>query len=114
MNTLDTTLTIPPLSAHFTQGKVEYTQLQRAGDVALYKRRFVGNKYDDRPQGDQCFEVIVIKRHNGYHLGDQFIEPAETYPCSSLWGTLGWTYQVPEKEKAEQKFKQLVQSGKYA
>ena len=37
------------------------------------------------------YEVVKLGRHNGYQMGGVFIEPAETYPGSSLWGITGWT-----------------------
>lgn len=37
------------------------------------------------------YEVVKIGRHNGYVMGGMSIEPAETYPGSSLWGITAWT-----------------------
>jgi hypothetical protein len=37
------------------------------------------------------YEVVKIGRHNGYIMGGMSIEPAETYPGSSLWGIAAWT-----------------------
>jgi hypothetical protein len=38
-------------------------------------------------------------------LGDAYIEPSETYPSTSEWGTKGFTYKTIEE--AELKYKEL-------
>ena len=55
-------------------------QLKRVGNIALYERRV---EKDNALDG---YEVVKIGRHNGYILGGQTIEPAETYPGSSAGG----------------------------
>lgn len=61
-----------------------YEQMRRQGNWAIYRQT--------RPGSDMCnYEVVKIGRHNGYTMGGAWIEPAETYPGSSLWGLCGWT-----------------------
>jgi hypothetical protein len=55
-------------------------QLKRTGDIAIYSRTV---EKTGSPDG---FEVVKIGRHNGYTLGKQKVEPAETYPGSSAGG----------------------------
>ena len=47
------------------------------------------------------YEVIIVSRHSGYELGGQYIEPAETYPSSSQWGTKGWTFTCVKHAEAK-------------
>lgn len=61
-----------------------YTKVKREGDKAIYKQAH-------KEATSFRYEVVVITRHNGYKLGESFIEPSEVYPGSSLWGIRGWT-----------------------
>jgi len=61
-----------------------YTQLKREGARAIYQQTREGSTINN-------YEVVKIGRHNGYIMGGVAIEPAETYPGSSLWGITGWT-----------------------
>lgn len=75
-----------------------YTKIKREGDKAIYKQTHKeGNNFR--------YEVVVITRHNGYKLGESFIEPSEVYPGSSLWGIKGWT--CISLEDAEKRYKGL-------
>jgi len=60
------------------------TQLKREGARAIYQQTREGSTINN-------YEVVKIGRHNGYIMGGVAIEPAETYPGSSLWGITGWT-----------------------
>lgn len=74
------------LPTKFTKNDFEFEQLQRTGDVAIYRKK--------RPNHSQwTFETIIVGRHNGFTLGGNHIAPAETYPSSEAWGASGWTYQ---------------------
>jgi hypothetical protein len=57
-----------------------FKQLKRVGDIALYERSV------EKTGRNDGYEVIKVGRHNGYSLGGQFIEPAETYPGASQFG----------------------------
>ena len=61
-----------------------YTQLKREGKRAIFQQTRAGSAVNN-------YEVVKIGRHNGYVMGGMNIEPAETYPGSSLWGIAGWT-----------------------
>ncbi len=60
-------------------------QIKRVGDIAIYKRTV------EKTGSDDGYEVVKIHRHNGYTLGGQFIEPAETYPGCSQFGKSAWS-----------------------
>lgn len=82
-----------------------HKQLWRNGDIAVYWKVALPNNSSHK-EVDCGFETIIITRHNGYTLGDSYIEPAETYPGPSVWGQRGWTHLT--LLEAERKFKQLL------
>jgi len=63
-----------------------YTQVKREGMKAIFEQTRAGSDVHN-------YEVVKLGRHNGYVMGGATIEPAETYPGSSLWGIMGWTCQ---------------------
>lgn len=86
--------TIKPLKTKFNMKGFNFCLVKREGDKAIYKKF--------RTENSPSFEVIKIGKHNGYSLGGAFIEPSETYPGDSLWGTKGFTFS--SLDKAEQFF----------
>lgn len=90
------------LPKEFTKTGFSYKQLRREGNVALYEQRGLS--------GGIGYEVILISSHKGYSVGEggSYIEPAETYPSSSLWGQKGWTYLRTQLDLANRKFDGLV------
>jgi hypothetical protein len=86
-----------PLAESFKKNGFNHELIIREGDVAIYERSKNGKNFH--------YEVIIIKRHNGYMLAGILIEPAEIYPSSSLWGANGFTYNT--LEEAENKFNSL-------
>jgi len=87
---------IPPL---FKKKGFTYKQVKREGNRAIFSQTREGSSVSN-------FEVVKLGRHNGYVMGGVRIEPAETYPGSSLWGISGWT--CTSLEDAENKFNKLV------
>ena len=63
-----------------------FKQLKRVDNIAIYEKTLI------KPVCDRSsYEVIRISSHNGYKLGWSYIDPAETYPSNSMWGTHGFT-----------------------
>lgn len=92
-------ITYKPLATDCVKNGFRLTQLYRESDFAIFHKTGVANNIHPK-DFDAGFEVVVINRHNGYVLGGVQIEPAETYPCSSQWGSMGWTYtNLMEAEK---------------
>jgi hypothetical protein len=91
------------ISKVFKQKGFNFTQIKRIEDFAIYKKIPVNGTHTS-------YEVIIVSRHNGYELGGQKIEPAETYPSSSQWGTKGWTYTT--LKDAETAFTALKEADK--
>ena len=81
MNATNDYKTIPSV---FKKKGFTYTQLKREGNRAIFQQTREGSSLNN-------YEVVKIGRHNGYVMGGMSIEPAETYPGSSLWGITGWT-----------------------
>ena len=72
------------LNKEFKSCGFNFKQIKRKDDIAIYRKvPLTGNS--------DSYEVIKISRHNGYNLGGNFVQPAETYPSNSLWGTHAWT-----------------------
>jgi hypothetical protein len=89
------------LEKEFTKKGFKFTQVMRKGNAAIYKQEAVSVK---DPKAN--YEVVQIKSHNGYEIGGSKIAAAETYPGSTQWGLLGWTYQ--DLPTAEKRFKKLI------
>lgn len=85
----------------FTKKGFKYTQVQRKGDIAIYKQE---NAKIKNPKPN--YEVVQIKSHNGYVIGGSKIAAAEVYPGTSQWGMLGWTHL--DLSSAEKRFKRLI------
>jgi hypothetical protein len=77
-----------PLPTRFRRDGFDYRQVAREGDVAIYEQRWTGC---EKPS--VCYEVIRIRRHEGFQIDGRIIEPAETYPRSEDWGVYGFTHR---------------------
>src|SRR5215471_16704742 len=86
-----------PLPKQFRRDGFTYRQISREGDVALYEQRWTGC-----PDPAVCFEVIRVRRREGFRIRGRFVEPAEVYPKSKSWGVDGFT--VTDRNKAWDKF----------
>jgi len=76
-----------PLPTHFRRDGFNYRQIVREGYVAVYEQTWNGCL---KPR--ICYEVIRIRRRDGFQIGDKFVEPHEVYPNSEAWGTDGFTF----------------------
>ena len=84
------------LPKEFQRGGFNYRQVAREGDAAIYEQRWTGC-----PNPAVCFEVIRIKRREGFEIGGRFVEPAEVYPNSEAWGMDGFTFTDWNKARAK-------------
>jgi len=89
-----------PLPIRFRRDGFDYRQIYRQGDFAIYRQSWKGNEHS------AAFEVVRIKRRQGFQIGARFVEPAEVYPNSEAWGVDGWTTQ--DKQAAFHKFREVV------
>ena len=74
------------IPTEFNKKGFHYKQVRRDGMKAIFEQTRNGTELKN-------YEVVRLGRHNGYVMGGVKIEPAETYPGSSLWGITGWTCQ---------------------
>jgi hypothetical protein len=51
------------------------------------------------------FEVVIVRRHNGFTIAGNVIPPGESMPSSEHWGTHGWSFS--DAERAWAKFRKL-------
>lgn len=85
------------LKTLFTRKGFTHKELIREGDKAIYEQS-KGKKI-------KMYEVVKIRRHDGYKLGEIYVEPSETYPSDSEWGTFGWTFN--DLDLAKKKFNSI-------
>jgi len=93
------------LEESFTSKGFKLQQVKRDGDVAIYKKQL-----DDGESENYHYEVIAIKRHNGYEIAGVKMPPAEMYPSDSQWGD--WAYTCSTIEDANNRFNQLAEKLK--
>ena len=86
-----------PLPKEFLRNGFQYRKIARVGDVALYEQRWTRCA-----EPSVCYEVIRIRRREGFQISEKFIEPYEVYPNSDAWGVHGFTFT--DRNKARNKF----------
>ena len=92
-----------PLPTRFRRGGFEFWQIAREGNAAIYEQTWSGCT-----EPSVCYEVIRIRRRDGFRIGTRFVEPAELYPNSEAWGVDGFT--VTDKEAAFHKLREIAAS----
>ena len=89
------------LAKEFRRGGFTYRQIAREGDAAIYEQRWTGCA-----EPSVCYEVIRVRRREGFQIDGRFVEPAEVYPNSEAWGTDGFT--LTDKDAAFVKLCELA------
>ncbi len=89
-----------PLPKEFRRGGFSYKQIARQRDVAIYQQTWNGCR-----NPSISYEIIRIRRREGFQIGEKLIEPYEIYPNSDAWGVDGFT--VTDKEAAFAKLREL-------
>ena len=87
-----------PLRKEFRRDGFNYRQIAREGDVALYEQTWLS-----WAEPSPSYEVIRIRRREGFRIGSRFVQPAEVYPRSEAWGVDGFT--LPNRETLSAKFR---------
>lgn len=90
-----------PLPKEFRRDGFQYRQIAREGDMAIFEQTWAGSA-----SPSICYEVIRIRRRDGFQINGRFVEPAEVYPNSEAWGVDGWT--LPDREAAFAKLRELA------
>ena len=86
-----------PLPKESRRDGFEYRQIAREVNAAIYEQRLTGCA-----EPSVCYEVIRIRRREGFDIGGRWVPPAEVYPNSEAWGVNGFT--VTDRNKAWDKF----------
>jgi hypothetical protein len=89
-----------PLPTRFRRDGFQYRQIAREGDAAIYEQTWSGCS-----EPSVCYEVIRIRRRDGFQIGGRFVEPAEVYPNSDAWGVDGFT--LTDKDAAFAKLREV-------
>jgi hypothetical protein len=90
-----------PLPTRFWRNGFEYRQIARERDAAIYEQTWSGCA-----EPSVCYEVIRIRRRDGFQINGRFVEPAEIYPKADAWGVDGFT--LTDKDGAFAKPRELV------
>lgn len=93
-----------PLPKEFRRRGFTYRQIARETDAAIYEQSWNGCH-----NPSVCFEVIRIRRREGFQIGGRFVEPAEVYPNSEAWGVDGFT--LTDEETAFRKLREVLASS---
>jgi hypothetical protein len=88
-----------PLPIEFQSGGFNYRQIAREGDAAIYEQRWQDSE-------SVTYEVIHVRRRNGFEINGRFVEPAEVYPSPEAWGIDGWTFT--DKDAAFAKLQEVA------
>jgi hypothetical protein len=86
-----------PLPKEFRRDGFNYRRIAREGNAAIYEQRWTGCA-----EPSVCYEIVRIRRHDGFQISEKFIEPYEVYPNSDAWGVDGFT--VTDRNRAWDKF----------
>jgi hypothetical protein len=89
------------LAKEFRRGGFQYRQIARERNAAIYEQHWTGCA-----ESSVCYEVIRIRRREGFQIGGRFVEAAELYPRSEAWGTDGFT--LTDKDTAFVKLCELA------
>jgi hypothetical protein len=89
------------LHKEFLSDGFNYRQIARQGKIAIYEQAWTG-----RPEPSRSYELIRIRRREGFQIDGRFIEPAEVYPRPELWGADGFT--VTDRNEAWSKFFEML------
>jgi len=90
-----------PLPTQLRHGGFEYRQIARERNAAIYEQRWGGCA-----DPSLCYEVIRIRRREGFEISGRYVEPGEVYPNSEAWGVDGFT--LTDKDAAFAKFRKLA------
>lgn len=75
-----------PLPSQFRHDGFEYELVAREQNAAIFRQTWIGHSEPSR-----VYEVIRIRRREGFQVAGRFVEPAEVYPNSEAWGVDGFT-----------------------
>jgi hypothetical protein len=92
-----------PLPTRFRDGGFDYRQIAREGSAAIYEQTWSGCS-----NPAVSYEIIRIRRREGFEIGGRFVEPSEIYPNSEAWGVDGFTLTDKDEAFAKLRSSQLL------
>jgi hypothetical protein len=90
-----------PLPVEFRSGGFNYRQIAREGDAAIYEQT-----WGSCSNPSVCYEVIRVRRREAFQIDGRFVEPAEVYSNSDVWGVDGFTFT--DKDAAFAKLREVA------
>jgi|SRR5438552_13047266 len=90
-----------PLGAQFRKDGFNYKQIAREGDLAIFEQSWSGCAIPST-----AYEVVRVRRREGFKIRGNFFEPAELYPPSKAWGADGFT--LTNRDAAFEKLRELA------
>src|SRR5262249_29896598 len=90
------------LAKQFQRDRFTYRLIAREGNAAIYEQTWL-----DSSEPSLCYEVIRIRRRDGFQIGERFVPPAEVYPNAEAWGLDGFTFT--NKDAVFQRLKQWTE-----
>jgi hypothetical protein len=90
-----------PLPIRFRKDGFNYRQVMRDGNAAIYEQTWNGCL-----EPSISYELIRIRRREGFQINGRFVEPGEVYPNSKVRGVDGFT--LTDKDAAFAKFRKLA------
>src|SRR6266567_1333369 len=90
-----------PLPTRFRHHGFDYRQIAREANTAIYEQI-----WNSCSNPSVCYEVIRIRRREGFEIAARFVAPAEVYPNSEAWGVDGFT--LTDKETAFAKMHEVA------
>jgi hypothetical protein len=90
-----------PLLKQFRRDGFSCRQIAGEKEGAIYEQTWTGCR-----SPSVAYEVIRVRRRDGFQIDVRLIEPAEVYPRSEQWGVLGWTFC--DKDAAFEKLREIT------
>ena len=90
-----------PLPTRFSRDGFNYRQIARERDAAIYEQTWSACS-----DPSVAYEVVRIRRREGFEIDGRFVEAAEVYPKSDVWGAEGFT--LTDKDAAFAKLREVV------
>jgi hypothetical protein len=88
-----------PLSKQFCRNGFTFRQIACERNAAIYEQTWNGC-----PNPSIAYEIIRVRRREGFRIGNRYVEPAEVYPNSETWGVNGFTLTDKDTAFAKLRF----------
>jgi hypothetical protein len=89
------------LATQFQRDGFSYRQIARERNAAIYEQTWNGCS-----DPSVCYEVIRIRRRDGFQINGRLVEPAEIYPKADAWGVDGFT--LTDRDAAFAKLREMA------